>query len=59
MHVLFLKGPVVQDETPEHWVDHYASFGVQLHYLEMPDRSRLGGRRDLAAPLRRGLRVAA
>jgi len=36
VHVLFLKGPVVQDETPEHWVDHYASFGVKLHYLDMP-----------------------
>src|SRR5829696_6601890 len=36
VHVLFLKGPVVQDETPEHWVEHYASFGVQLHYLDMP-----------------------
>ncbi|WP_432477643.1 glycosyltransferase family 4 protein [Nocardioides sp. GXQ0305] len=36
VEVLFLKGPVVQDETPEHWVDHYASFGVRLHYLDMP-----------------------
>lgn len=24
VHVLFLKGPVVQDETPEHWVETYA-----------------------------------
>ncbi|WP_183094025.1 glycosyltransferase family 4 protein [Nocardioides stalactiti] len=39
VHVLFLKGPVVQDETPEFWVDRYAEFGVTLHYLgvsEMP-----------------------
>lgn len=36
VHVLFLKGPVVQDETPEHWVEHYAAFGVDLHYLEVP-----------------------
>lgn len=39
VHVLFLKGPVVQDETPEYWVDRYAEFGVTLHYLhvsEMP-----------------------
>lgn len=33
VHVLFLKGPVVQDETPEHWVRHFADFGVTLHYL--------------------------
>jgi len=35
VHVLFLKGPVVQDETPEHWVRHYAEFGVRLTYLEL------------------------
>lgn len=34
VHVLFLKGPVVQDETPEYWVSEYAKFGVALHYLE-------------------------
>lgn len=38
VHVLFLKGPVVQDETPEHWVEHFAAFGVTLHYLDIPDR---------------------
>ena len=38
VHVLFLKGPVVQDETPEHWVEHFASFGVTLHYLQVPAR---------------------
>ena len=29
---------VVQDETPEHWVAHFAGFGVVLHYLELTDR---------------------
>lgn len=38
VHVLFLKGPVVQDETPEHWVRHFADFGVTLHYLEFLKR---------------------
>lgn len=38
VHVLFLKGPVVQDETPEHWVEHFAGFGVTLHYLQFPER---------------------
>src|SRR5688500_5393156 len=37
VHVLFLKGPVVQDETPEHWVRRYAEFGVRLHYLEVTE----------------------
>ena len=36
VHVLFLKGRVVQDETPEHWIDHFAEFGVTLHYLDLP-----------------------
>jgi glycosyltransferase involved in cell wall biosynthesis len=36
VHVLFLKGPVVQDETPEFWVERYADVGVTLHYLGMP-----------------------
>jgi len=36
VHVLFLKGPVVQDETPAFWVERYAEFGVTLHYLEVP-----------------------
>lgn len=42
VHVLFLKGPVVQDETPEHWVKHFAEFGVTLHYLQVPDRPLWG-----------------
>ncbi|WP_310620111.1 glycosyltransferase family 4 protein [Flexibacterium corallicola] len=33
VHVLYLKGEVVENETPQHWVDHFASFGVSLHYL--------------------------
>src|SRR5215203_4012193 len=37
VHVLFLKGPVVQDETPEFWVQRYAEFGVTLHYLDTPE----------------------
>lgn len=36
VHVLFLKGPVVQDETPEYWVETYAELGVTLHYLDVP-----------------------
>lgn len=42
VHVLFLKGPVVQDETPEHWVRHYADFGVTLHYLQTPTETAWG-----------------
>ncbi|WP_188111221.1 glycosyltransferase family 4 protein [Nocardioides antri] len=37
VHVLFLKGAVVQDETPEFWVERYAEFGITLHYLEVPE----------------------
>ncbi len=36
VHVLYLKGPVVENKTPEHWVDHFAELGVSLHYLELP-----------------------
>lgn len=42
VHVLFLKGPVVQDKTPEHWVKHFAEFGVTLHYLDVPGGTRWG-----------------
>jgi glycosyltransferase involved in cell wall biosynthesis len=42
VHVLFLKGRVVQDETPEHWVERYAEFGVTLHYLDLSDISVWG-----------------
>ena len=42
VHVLFLKGPVVEDETPEHWVRHFAEFGVVLHYLEVAETPSWG-----------------
>lgn len=31
--VLYLKGRVVENETPEHWIEHYASFGIEFVYL--------------------------
>ena len=31
--VLYLKGRTVENETPEHWIEHYASFGIDLVYL--------------------------
>lgn len=46
VHVLFLKGPVVQDETPEHWVKHFAEFGVTLHYLEVTGQPMWGAAVD-------------
>lgn len=42
VHVLFLKGRQVQDKNPEHWVEHFASFGVTLHYLEEATEPKLG-----------------
>lgn len=42
VHVLFLKGRVVQDETPEYWIKHFADFGVTLHYLEFPEQPLWG-----------------
>lgn len=43
VEVLLLKGPYVQDETPGHWVEHFAAFGVTLHYLDVaPDDGRGG-----------------
>lgn len=33
VHVLYLKGETVENETPEYWIEHFASFGVSLHYL--------------------------
>ena len=38
VHVLFLKGTKVENETPEHWVEYYASFGITLHYLDFDER---------------------
>jgi glycosyltransferase involved in cell wall biosynthesis len=34
VHVLYLKGPNVENETPEHWVRHFAAIGITLHYLD-------------------------
>ncbi|MDD7911561.1 glycosyltransferase family 4 protein [Pseudovibrio exalbescens] len=34
VHVLYLKGPTVENKTADHWVKHFAEFGVALHYLE-------------------------
>ncbi|MEM8695956.1 MAG: glycosyltransferase family 4 protein [Pseudomonadota bacterium] len=31
--ILYLKGREVENETPEHWIDHYARFGIDLVYL--------------------------
>lgn len=31
--VLYLKGRIVENETPEHWIEHYASFGIEFVYL--------------------------
>ena len=59
VHVLFLKGPVVQDETPEFWVKRYAEFGVTLHYLDVLGDASVVRLPELAAPLRQRLRVAA
>ena len=36
VHVLYLKGAVVDDETPEFWAKRYAEFGISLHYLDVP-----------------------
>src|SRR3546814_4786383 len=33
VHVLFLKGPVVQDETPEHWVQKYAAEAANIAFV--------------------------
>ncbi len=37
VHVLYLKGRKIENETPEHWIEHFANLGVALHYLEMPE----------------------
>ena len=33
--VLYLKGRKVENETPEHWIAHYAEFGVD--FIPLPD----------------------
>ncbi|MBC2777794.1 glycosyltransferase family 4 protein [Parasphingopyxis marina] len=37
--VLCLKGPVVENETPEHWIAHYRTFGIDLVYLRQLDEN--------------------
>ncbi|WP_444943223.1 glycosyltransferase family 4 protein [Microbulbifer sp. ZKSA006] len=34
VHVLYLKGEMVENETPEYWVEKFSNFGVSLHYLQ-------------------------
>ncbi len=38
VHVLYLKGRKVENKTPEHWIEHFASFGIVLHYLELDEK---------------------
>ncbi len=33
--VLYLKGRRVENETPEHWIEHYKEFGIDLVYLDV------------------------
>ncbi|MBC7985605.1 MAG: glycosyltransferase family 4 protein, partial [Sphingomonadaceae bacterium] len=40
--VLYLKGRQVENETPEHWIAHFAGFGITLVYLELPDLALFG-----------------
>ncbi len=42
VEVMYLKGRHVENETPEHWIEHYASFGITLHYLDF-DPTRIAG----------------
>ncbi|KZL05359.1 Glycogen synthase [Pseudovibrio axinellae] len=42
VHILYLKGEVVENETPEHWVEHFAGFGVSLHYLSHTTETIIG-----------------
>jgi glycosyltransferase involved in cell wall biosynthesis len=32
--VLYLKGHKVENETPEHWIEHYANFGIEMVFLD-------------------------
>lgn len=36
--VLYLKGRKVENETPEHWIEHFAAFGIELVYLPFVDQ---------------------
>ncbi|WP_444902429.1 glycosyltransferase family 4 protein [Microbulbifer sp. SSSA007] len=42
VHVLYLKGEKVENETPEHWIEHFSSFGVSLHYLAHAEETIIG-----------------
>ncbi|WHI44870.1 glycosyltransferase family 4 protein [Microbulbifer sp. VAAF005] len=42
VHVLYLKGETVENETPEYWVEEYSKFGVSLHYLVHTDETIIG-----------------
>jgi glycosyltransferase involved in cell wall biosynthesis len=36
--VLYLKGHKVENETPEHWVEHYAKFGIEMVFLDFVEQ---------------------
>ncbi len=40
--VLYLKGRTVENKTPEHWIDFYAGFGIDLVYLPKLDEQISG-----------------
>ncbi|KZK84479.1 Glycogen synthase [Pseudovibrio sp. Ad46] len=42
VHILYLKGESVENETPQHWVKHFAEFGVALHYLQHTTETIVG-----------------
>ncbi|SFT91167.1 Glycosyltransferase involved in cell wall bisynthesis [Pseudovibrio denitrificans] len=42
VHVLYLKGARVENETPQHWIKHFAEFGVTLHYLHHTSKTIIG-----------------
>jgi glycosyltransferase involved in cell wall biosynthesis len=39
--VLYLKGRKVENETPEHWITHFAQFDIELVYLDLIDQPLL------------------
>lgn len=36
--VLYLKGQKVENETPEHWIAHYATFGIEMVFLDFVEQ---------------------
>jgi glycosyltransferase involved in cell wall biosynthesis len=42
VHVLYLKGERVENETPQHWITHFAEIGVTLHYLHHTTKTIIG-----------------